>query len=177
MKWLGFHSDKDIWKYFKQHWSHLFPKLPDRSQFVRQTANLWVVKQQMHQHLVKLLGADTADIHLVDGFPMDVCVTTRVKNSTVYKGEAAYGYCAAKKKSFYRFQGHLMTDARGVPVAMTITATNIDERISIYDLLHNVDGLLIGDKGYIKPSLKSDCYSYGIDLQTPLRKSMVDSRT
>ena len=52
----------------------------------------------MHQHLVKLLGADTADIHLVDGFPMDVCVTTRAKNSTVYKGEAAYGYCTAKKK-------------------------------------------------------------------------------
>ena len=61
----------------------------------------------MHQHLVKLLGADTADIHLVDGFPMDVCVTTRAKNSTVYKGEAAYGYCAAKKKSFYGFQGQL----------------------------------------------------------------------
>ena len=60
----------------KQHWSHLFPKLPDRSQFVRQTANIWVVKQQMHQHLVKLLGADTADTYLADGFPMDVCVTT-----------------------------------------------------------------------------------------------------
>ena len=35
-----------------------------------------------------------------------------------------------------------MTDARGVPVAMTITAANIDERISIHDLLHNVNGLL-----------------------------------
>ena len=105
MKWLGFHSDKDIWKYFKQHWSHLFPKLPDRSQFVRQTANLWVVKQQMHQHLVKLLGADTADIHLADGFPMDVCVTTRAKNSTVYKGEAAYGYWRHKEKVFLRFSG------------------------------------------------------------------------
>ena len=69
-----------------------------------------------------------------------------------------------------------MTDARGVSVAMTITAVNIDERISIYDLLHNVGGLLIEDKGYIKPSLKSDCHSYGIDLQTPLRKNMIDSR-
>ena len=36
-----------------------------------------------------------------------------------------------------------MTDARGVPVAMTITAANIDERISTYDLLHNINGLLI----------------------------------
>ena len=68
-EWLGFHSDKDIRKYFKRHWSYLFPKLPDRSQFVRQTANLWAVKQPMHQHLAKLLGADIADIHLVDSFP------------------------------------------------------------------------------------------------------------
>ena len=55
---------------------HLFPKLPDRSQFARQTAKPWVIKQQMHQHLIKLLGADTADIHLAHGFPMNVCVTT-----------------------------------------------------------------------------------------------------
>ena len=40
----------------------------------------------------------------------------------------------------------------------------------------NVDGLLIGDKDYIKPSLKSDCHLYDIDLQTPLRKNMIDSR-
>ena len=45
-------------------------------QFVRQTANLWVVKQQ-------LLGADTAEIHLVDGFPMDVCVTTRARKNMI----------------------------------------------------------------------------------------------
>ena len=134
--WLDLHSNKDIWKYFKQHWSHLFPKLPDRSQLVRQTANLSVVKQQVHQYLAKLLGADTADIHLVDGFPMDVCVTTRAKNSSVYKSEAAYGYCAAKKKSFHGFQGHLMTDARGVPVAMTIIAANIDKRIRTRDTWH-----------------------------------------
>ena len=34
---------------------------------------------------------------------------------------------------------------------------------------------MIEDKGYIKPSLKSDCHSYDIDLQTPLRKNMIDS--
>ena len=27
------------------------------------------------------------------------------KNSTVYKGEAAYGYCAAKEEVFLRFSG------------------------------------------------------------------------
>ena len=43
-------------------------------------------------------------------------------------------------------------------------------------MLHNIDGLLIGDKSYIKPSLKLDYYSCGIDLQTPPRKNMIDNR-
>ena len=37
--------------------------------------------------------------------------------------------------------------------------------------------LLIGDKGYIRPSLKQELAKQGIDLQTSLRKSMQDSRT
>lgn len=175
-EWLGCHHDKAIWTYFKQHWTHLFPTIPDRSQFVRQAANLWVVKQLMHQHFVKQLGAATSDIHLVDGFPMDVCVITRAHRSKVYKGQASYGYCASKDKSFYGFHGHLLTDARGIPVGMTVTAANVDERVSVYELLDDIDGLLIGDKGYIKPSLKADCETFGIDLQTPLRKNMKDER-
>ena len=175
-EWLGYHCDTAIFKYFKQHWSRLFPNLPHRSQFVRQAANLWVIKQLMHQYFVKQLGADTSDIHLADGFPMDVCVRTRANRSKIYKGQASYGYCASKKKSFYGFHGHLLTDARGIPVSMTVTAANIDERESLYDLLEGIDGLLIGDKGYIKPSLKADCETFGIDLQTPLRKNMKDKR-
>jgi len=175
-EWLGHHHDKAIYGYFKKHWIHLFPNLPHRSQFVRQAANLWAVKQQLHQHLVKELGADTSGIHLVDGFPMEVCVRTRAYRSKVYKEQADYGHCASKKKSFYGFHGHLLTDARGIPVAMTVTAANIDERESIYDLLDNIRGLMIGDKGYIKPDLKRDCESFGIDLQTPLRKNMEDKR-
>ena len=175
-EWLGHHTDKAIYEYFKKHWMQLFPKLPHRTQFVRQAANLWAVKQQLHQHLVKVLGADTADIHLVDGFPMEVCVKTRANRSKVFNGLASYGYCASKKQSFYGLHGHLLTDARGVPVGITVTAANVDERDSIYELLEGIQGLMIGDKGYIRPELKQDCESFGIDLQTPLRKNMKDKR-
>ena len=76
---------------------------------------------------------------------MDVCVTTRAKNSTVYKGEAAYGYCAAKKKSFYGFQGHLMIDARGIPVAMTIPSKHM-----LYDPVHRHDQFHAHIKAFVK---------------------------
>ncbi len=39
-----------------------------------------------------------------------------------------------------------------------------------------IAGLLLGDKGYIRPEFKEDCRGLGIDLQTPLRKNMKDDR-
>ena len=37
-------------------------------------------------------------------------------------------------------------------------------------------GLLIGDKGYIRPQLKEELAQRGLDLETPLRKNMKESR-
>ena len=59
---------------------------------------------------------------------------------------------------------------------MTVTAANIDERDAAYDILDVIEGLLIGDKGYIRPQFKADCQALGIDLQTPVRKNMAESR-
>ena len=39
-----------------------------------------------------------------------------------------------------------------------------------------IQGLLIGDKGFIKPFLKQELAEHEIDLQTPLRKNMTDTR-
>ena len=38
-EWCGLYRDTAIWKYFQRHWSHFFPAMPHRSQFVRQAAN------------------------------------------------------------------------------------------------------------------------------------------
>ncbi len=54
---LGYDGDEAIWSYFKRHWAAWFPGLGDRSTFVRQAANLWRVKQWLHERLVGDLGA------------------------------------------------------------------------------------------------------------------------
>ena len=57
-----------------------------------------------------------------------------------------------------------------------VTAAHCDERDAAYDLLDPIEGLLIGDKGYIRPPFNADCEALGIDLQTPLRRNMAESR-
>lgn len=43
--------------------------------------------------------------------------------------------------------------------------------------LHHIAGVLLGDKGFIRPLLKEDLAKQGIDLHTPLRKNMRDDRS
>ena len=64
----------------------------------------------------------------------------------------------------------------GIPVSLSLTPANVDERDAAYDLTEKIAGLLLGDKGYIKPIFKEDCKAVGIDLQTLLRKNMKDKR-
>lgn len=175
-EFLGYHGDKAIWAYFRRHWMAWFPALGDRTTFSRQAANLWRVKQVLHEQLVVNMGADTDECHVIDGFPMAVCKLARAPRTQVFKPEAAYGYCAAKDETYYGLKGHVLIDLRGVVTAMTVTAANCDERDAAYDMLSLIEGLLIGDKGYIRPQFKTDCDALGIDLQTPVRKNMAESR-
>ena len=73
-------------------------------------------------------------------------------------------------------KAHLLIDLRGVVVGVTVTAANSDEREAAYDLLQAIEGLLLGDKGYIRPPFKADGEALGIDLQTPVRKNMTARR-
>lgn len=175
-EFMGQDRDLGIWRYFKEHWKILFKNIGSRSSFVKQSANLTVQKHLIQCHLANALGALNSRVHLIDGFPMEVCKPTRVKRSRCFKGEAGFSYCAAKDQKYYGFEGHLMTSDEGVICGQTFAMASLDERDVIHDIVGNIQGLLIGDKGYIRPRLKEDMANQGIDLQTPLRKNMQDPR-
>ena len=175
-EFLGYDGDKKIWNYFKTHWQTLFPKIGSRSNFSKHASNLWAVKRALQHQLANELGALSDSIHLVDGFPMKVCQFARAFHSRLFRGDAAYGYNAVKQEKFYGFEGQIMIDFRGVVSDFTVVPANVDERDSLWDLTDGIHGLLIGDKGYIRPILTEELSAQGIQLQTPLRKNMIDPR-
>lgn len=175
-EFLGKDCDKSIWEYFKSHWTHFFPMIPDRSNFVRQAANLHVMKRMLQERLAIALGALSDSLHLVDGLPMPICKFARAYFSQIFKGSAAYGYCAAKKERYYGFRGHLVISSIGVITAATFTAANVDERDVCPELVERIQGLLIGDKGFMRPELKEELSENKLYLETPLRNNMKDDR-
>jgi hypothetical protein len=175
-EFLGMDCDKTIWEYFKRHWSHFFPKIPDRSNFVRQAANLHVVKRLLQESLAAGLKAFGDVLHIIDGLPIPICKIARAHFSHIFKGEAAYGYCATKKERYYGFRGHIVISSIGVITAATFAKANIDERDVCPELVEKIRGLLLGDKGYIRPELQDQLKEQGLSLETPLRENMKDDR-
>lgn len=175
-EFLGKDSDKSIWEYFKDHWQHFFPTIPDRSNFAKQAANLHVVKKALQERLATALGAFNDTLHLIDGLPIPVCKFARANFSRVFKGDAAYGYCAAKKEYYYGFHGHIVINSIGVITAGTFAAANIDERDVCPELVEKINGLVLGDKGFLRPSLKQELARQGVYLETPVRDNMHDER-
>ena len=98
-EFLGHDDDKGLWYYFKSHWRHFFPKIPERTTFVRHAANLHILKHLLQEKFAQELGGYADRLHLIDGLPMPVCNIARAFSSQVFKGMATYGYSAQQKMS------------------------------------------------------------------------------
>ena len=176
-EFLSIDTDKGIYRYFKAHWLHFFPKLGDRSAFVRQAANLWYVKQELRSYLSKNLTSKSNMTRIIDGFPIPICNFKRAYFSKLFEGTASFGFCAAKNQTYYGFRGHLLIDTKGVISDIVVAPANIDEREAIFEMSSEIPSLLLGDKGYICNEIKKeDLVNEGINLQTPLKTNMKDDR-
>ena len=175
-EFLGIETDKGIWSYFRAHWRDFFPRIKSRTTFSRQASNLWCYKQQLQKLLARNLGGFKDSIHIIDGFPMSLCHYQRAKNCRLFMGEANFGYCASKDEKYYGFHGHLVISADGVITGFSLTAANVSERKALWDVVDGIQGLLIGDKGYLSNSLQKDLEFYQLDLQTPKRSNMIETR-
>jgi len=177
-EFLGYTTDTAIWTYFRRHYRALFPALGSRTTFARQAANLWAVKQLLHARLVRRLGAHEMDLFVVDGLPMPVCAFCRAPRVRRFRGEAAFGYCRSKKQRYFGFKGEVLITASGLIVAATAIAANADERDGVWELSEGLQGLLVGDKGFIGQALAAQLAAErGLRLETTgVRKTMTETR-
>jgi len=176
-EFLGIDTDKGAWEYFSNHWRDWFPMIGSRANFAKHAANLWNVTQRIQKELAKQLGAFSDVLHLSDGFPMPICHFKRAYFSRIFEGEADYGYCASKGETYYGFKGNVLINSEGVITEITTTSANVDERDSMWDLIGEIHGMIIADKGLIGAEFQEELRQFaGINLQTAVRSNMKESR-
>lgn len=173
-EFLGIQEDTKIWSYFKKHYSAWFPKLGERSVFARQIANLLPVMQKILQDCFTV--PRNSILHMQDGVPMPITHYARSNRDKCFKSEAAYGYCTSKDEHYYGFMGHVRINSDGALSGFMLTPANGSEREAMLAMSNEITGIMLADKGFISASLQADLAKHGIDLQTPLRKNMDDSR-
>lgn len=175
-EYQGIDTDQAIWQYFRRHWLAWFPGLRSRCAFVRQADLLWQDKAMLQHHLATRLGALNEPVHLVDGIPIPLCGFSRAPSCRSFKGVAAYGYCAAKKQTYYGFHGHLLISATGVITQFSLSPANGSEREALWEMVHSIHGLLVGDQGYLSTPLQHELRQVDIQLETALRANASNTR-
>lgn len=168
----GLHNDAAIWCHANAHWRGWFPALGSHKAYVKQCANLERIKQRIFAHLY----APQDDVHITDGVSMPICHLARVRHNKLFRGEAAFGFCAAKDEYYCGFKGHVVTSLHQRVVGFTLAPANIDERDVLGNLCGSLSGLVIGDKGLLSKAKQAGLVEAGIGLQPPVRGNMHDPR-
>lgn len=71
-----------------------------------------------------------------------------------------------------------MINSEGIITDITATAANIDERDSLWELVDDVKGMAIADKGLIGAEYQNELYQFtGINLQTSVSSNMKETRS
>ena len=85
--------------------------------------------------------------------------------------------CGSQEEKYYGFKGNLLITEDGIILGITVTAANIDERVSMFDIIDDVKNYLFADMGFLSKDLKDHLMECkGINLQTPKRKNMHETR-
>ena len=136
--------------------------------FVRQSANLWAVKDQFWRYMLRHIRFDPA-ISLVDSFPVPVCRFARAYRCRRFKGEAAFGKDILVRQTFYGFRVHMRLCWPGVITRFVLAPANVHELSAVPELVAGTAGLVVGDRNYWAPSLAEELRQSRIELRAPFR--------
>lgn len=152
--------------YVCKHLKSLFPRLVSYHRFVALIKSVCV---PLCVFLQSLLGEKTG-IYFIDSTLIKVCHVKREKQHRVFQG------LAKKSKStigwFFGFKLHLVINDKGELMAFKLTQGNVDDRAPVVDLVKDLVGKLVGDKGYISQDLFRQLYQQGLQLITRIKKNM-----
>jgi hypothetical protein len=166
-------TDKDLYAYFRKHYRHFFPQLWDRTLFVRQAANLWLVKATIQARLTVVSGQAQAPVQIIDTLPVPICGYTRSVRDRCFKPEADYGYCAAKDLHYYGFKLGLRIASSGMILHYPLLPARPHDIQFLDELVEGAVGVVPADKGFIdtvRHALLAE--RHGIVVITPPRKGM-----
>jgi hypothetical protein len=168
-------TDQDLFRHFRCYHLAEFPALAHvhRTTFTRQAANLWRIKQLLHERLAQRLAGDDP-VWLVDSLPIDACQFARATFCQRFAGVADYGYCHLRKRTFYGFRLHLRVSRDGVILGYQLAPARASEKAVLPELGLPAGSVGIGDRNYWSPDLRARLAQGGVTLLAPYYQKSKD---
>ena len=141
-----------------------FPRLVSYNRFVELQK---IVALPLAAYLKHKAGEKTG---LYFTSPLKVCHNRRIHKHKTFKGIATRG-----KHSmgwFFGFKLHIVINQKGEIMSFCLTKGNVDDRAQLEHLLKDLQGITVGDKGYISEKKRSKLKENGVELITKHRKNM-----
>ena len=172
---MAFHLSgyKTFKQYYHQlvlaHWQSYFPHLVSYAHFVQ-------LQKQAILPLYAFLWSESIGerqgLSFIDSFKLAVCHNRRIFSHKVFDGLAARGKTSVDW--FYGFKLHLSINTKGELLGFALSAGNTDDRnrAIIQQLTHFLEGILVGDKGYISKALTEELAQKGVHLLTKIKSNM-----
>lgn len=161
--------------YVRRNHPTLFPLLPERTRYNRRRRRLSAVTNRLRlallQRVLRRLDATERALCLIDSLPVPVVGFAHARGSHRWYGEAAYGYNAAKKQTFYGFKLHLLATQSGLVLDFALVAANrTDGDLAEQLLIENARLIVLGDKAYLNAPLQERlAQRNALTLLTPRR--------
>jgi hypothetical protein len=176
-EFLGIDTDKGLYLHFRRHYGDWFPALRriSRTTFVRQSANLWAVKERLWKIVLERMNFDPA-ISLVDSLPVPVCRFARAPRSKLISGWTAFGYDHVARQTFFGLRAHVRVSWPGVITAIRLAPANVHDLEVVKEVLDGATGWALADRNYWDPQMRADLQAHGIQLLTPFRKASRDKQ-
>jgi len=152
-----------------QHWTHLFPGLVSYNRFIELSQRCGVLLLLF----VKYRGlGNCTGISFIDSTVVRVCHNKRIKRNKVFRGVATTS--RSTMGWFHGFKLHLIINDKGEILDFYLTKANVDDRNVkvVMSMSQDLFGYLVGDKGYISPTLSALLNDNGIHLLTQVRRNM-----
>lgn len=169
---IHFHQShyRDFKAFYTEHvWPHLrwaFPRLVGYNRFVQLIPSVLV---PLASYLETCCGPCNG-LSFVDSTKLAVCHNRRIKRHRVFAGLAERGKDSVDW--FYGFKLHLVVNDCGELLACRLTPGNVDDRRPVPLLAQRLFGKLIGDKGYLSRDLVARLLEQGVELLTPIKRTM-----
>jgi hypothetical protein len=178
---LEFPRERHWIRYARTHLRHLFPYIPDQSNYGKRLRAAGPLFATVIRRLCQVTTTGVPALRLIDSTPVPCGMSRETAKRSDLAGDAGYGYCASHSRYFWGMRLYLVCTAEGMPVTWCLAHPKLGEREVMAALLeidhHLIQAgqVILADKGFaggdFEPFVTNDLHAF---LVRPARARTAD---